>query len=240
MRIRRARELVSPEVTANYPRIAPELPDAFATELLFGKIPKGAACLLIMVCFVGDFAAAAQALSLIRGCGKFIVDEIMEMPYVEAQRCLNTKPPCGSRHYWKTQTLVAMEENVVATLGDLLDRGRSPMSKVVIEHLRGEISRIDPDSTPIDFRHAPYNAMLVSEWHDEAQDEANRAWAVEAAQTLAPFSAGGAYTNYMANDSTEADVRAAFGDRKYARLQTIKKQYDPENFFNRNQNVTPA
>ena len=35
-------------------------------------------------------------------------------------------------------------------------------------------------------------------------------------------------------------VRAAYGDDAYGRLQALKRNYDPDNAFHRNQNIVPA
>jgi FAD/FMN-containing dehydrogenase len=72
-------------------------------------------------------------------------------------------------------------------------------------------------------------------------DDEQIAWARETADVIAPYSlAGAAYVNYMAADERSDDVRAAFGAEKFARLQTIKATFDPENLFRLNQNVPPA
>ncbi|WP_266227299.1 FAD-binding oxidoreductase [Paraburkholderia sp. CNPSo 3076] len=227
-------------VLANFRRIAPELPDACAVEFNFGRNKEGRTQLGIMVRFMGDMAAAEPTLKQIRACGHPIADMAVELPYCQAQRLLDPKAPWDDRHYWKTQTLNGMHDEVVEAVVHFVETSPSPLGKIVIERLAGQICRIDADSAAINFRHAPYNAMIVGEWKDIVDDEVNHDWVKRFAAALAPFNAGGAYTNYMASDTTNADIRAAFGEKKYQRLQRIKATYDPENYFDRNQNIKPA
>jgi FAD/FMN-containing dehydrogenase len=75
---------------------------------------------------------------------------------------------------------------------------------------------VDPD---------PANAGLVKDW-TEAYWEA-----------LHPYSAGGAYVNFMMDEGRER-VHATYRDN-YARLAEVKKKYDPVNLFRVNQNIKP-
>ncbi|MFL5713151.1 MAG: BBE domain-containing protein, partial [Chloroflexota bacterium] len=49
----------------------------------------------------------------------------------------------------------------------------------------------------------------------------------------------GAYVNFVANEG-EDRVRAAYPGSTWDRLREVKRRYDPENVFRRNQNVPPA
>jgi hypothetical protein len=40
-------------------------------------------------------------------------------------------------------------------------------------------------------------------------------------------------------DEGEERIRAAYGPARYDRLKALKRKYDPENFFRRNQNIPP-
>ena len=54
-----------------------------------------------------------------------------------------------------------------------------------------------------------------------------------------PYDLGGAYPNFMMDDEGDARLKATYGDN-YARLVTVKKKYDPANFFRVNQNIQLA
>jgi FAD/FMN-containing dehydrogenase len=55
---------------------------------------------------------------------------------------------------------------------------------------------------------------------------------------IAPFSTGGAYSNFMEGDELRND-EVAYGST-LARLQAIKAVYDPDNIFRLNQNIAPV
>ena len=52
---------------------------------------------------------------------------------------------------------------------------------------------------------------------------------------IAPHSQGGGYINFASADD-QAKVAANYGVN-YARLQEVKRRYDPENLFHLNQNI---
>jgi len=62
-------------------------------------------------------------------------------------------------------------------------------------------------------------------------------WAKVYWSALHPYSAGGAYVNFMMEEGEER-IRATYG-KNYDRLAKIKKRYDPGNLFRVNQNIKP-
>ncbi|MBI3030447.1 MAG: BBE domain-containing protein [Candidatus Rokubacteria bacterium] len=72
----------------------------------------------------------------------------------------------------------------------------------------------------------PANTKRITEW-------TKAYW-----EALRPYSAGGAYVNFMMDEGEER-IRATYRE-SYARLASLKKKYDPTNLFRVNQNIKPA
>jgi len=80
--------------------------------------------------------------------------------------------------------------------------------------------------------------VMVGVDPDPANKEKISTWAKEYWSALHPYSAGGAYINFMMEEG-EDRIRATYG-KNYDRLAKIKKRYDPANLFRVNQNIKPA
>jgi FAD/FMN-containing dehydrogenase len=57
-------------------------------------------------------------------------------------------------------------------------------------------------------------------------------------EALHPYSAGGAYVNFMMDEGQER-VKATYRDN-YEHLVELKNKYDPTNLFRVNQNIKPT
>jgi len=80
--------------------------------------------------------------------------------------------------------------------------------------------------------------VIVGVDPDPARAGDLRDWTVSYWEALHPYSAGGAYTNFLM-DEGEDRVRAGYG-ANYERLTRVKAAYDPDNLFHVNQNIKPA
>ena len=63
-------------------------------------------------------------------------------------------------------------------------------------------------------------------------------WTRDLFKAMRPFSAEGAYVNYLGGDEGLDGLRAAYGT-KLTRLMTLKTKYDSANLFRMNQNIVP-
>lgn len=78
-------------------------------------------------------------------------------------------------------------------------------------------------------------------WTASEDDDANIGWSRSMWTRLAEFGAGDRiYLNFPGQgEEGEALLRSSVGAANYARLQAVKRRYDPDNVFRFNQNITP-
>ncbi|MBY0389465.1 MAG: BBE domain-containing protein [Mycobacterium pseudokansasii] len=80
--------------------------------------------------------------------------------------------------------------------------------------------------------------MIAGVDPDPANAAALKRWTVDYWDATHPFSAGGAYVNFMMDEGQDR-VRATYGPN-CRRLSEVKATYDPHNVFHINQNIVPA
>ena len=103
----------------------------------------------------------------------------------------------------------------------------------------GAIARVGEDDTAYTHRRAPWDFLAVAGWADPAEDadwlgSIRRCWS-----DVTVHGAEGVYVNNLGDEGQDR-VRSAYGATKYDRLSHLKRRWDPENVFHRNQNVLPA
>lgn len=94
------------------------------------------------------------------------------------------------------------------------------------------------DDTTFSYRDARWAQVIVGVDPDPANNARMTAWCKDYWLALHPYSAGGAYVNFMMEEGQER-VQATYR-QNYARLAQIKAKYDPGNLFRVNQNIRPA
>jgi FAD/FMN-containing dehydrogenase len=73
---------------------------------------------------------------------------------------------------------------------------------------------------------------------DPANNDRIIEWARGYWNALHPYSAGGAYINFMMEEGDER-IQATYRGN-YQRLVEVKRKYDPNNLFRVNQNISPT
>jgi FAD/FMN-containing dehydrogenase len=140
--------------------------------------------------------------------------------------------------YWRADFVNELSDAAIAEhmrFGSVLPSMHSTMH---LYPINGAASRVGKQDTAWNYRHATWAQVMVGVDPDPANNEKTISWAKSYFDALHPYSAGGAYVNFMM-DEGEDRVKATYGDN-YDRLVAIKTKYDPDNFFRVNQNIKPA
>ena len=102
----------------------------------------------------------------------------------------------------------------------------SPISDFKLQWLGGAISRVAEEETAYGHREAPFVLNVNARWESPDDDEREVAWTRRPWERATAYSHGGGYVNFMGEEG-EDRVRAAYGDGKYARLQSLKDRLRP-------------
>ncbi len=222
-------------------------PDDVGADLFFLPVPAGepfpedlhgSTTVAIVACYTGKPEDAEEVLRPLTDVAEPLMRAVQPMPYLELQSTFKDAAPDGERYYWKSHFLDDIEEGLIDLLIERAQSLPGPYCNVFFEAQGGAIGRVPVDATAFPHRRAAFNIGISSGWSDPHQDGSIIEWTRSFHDSVAPFSTGGVYSNYMDFDEDER-VRAAYG-ANLDRLKEVKARYDPENLFRMNQNISPA
>ena len=222
------------------------LPDeisAFANVLVAPPVPflpeehHGKQICAVIFCHTGDHAEGERLLAPIRAAATPIADLGGPIPYAALNSLIDPLFPKGGRYYMRSGYLAGVTPAAIDALITTHLSTPLPGCEFHVHDLGGAVSRVSEDATAFGDRSAPYALNIVASWQDPADDDANLAWVREAGARLDEFCTGAVYSNFMGSEGDER-TKAAYGE-KLPRLQALKRAWDPDNVFNRNQNVKP-
>jgi FAD/FMN-containing dehydrogenase len=199
---------------------------------------------VINVCCGGDLRAAEKALRPLRAFRRPLMDTIRPMSYLEAQGLgdvtplINHAPPRFAR-YAQSGFLARLGEEAINLIVAHCEKPPSAAWSVALDHfMHGAVTRVPESEMAFSLRRSGYSLRTTTFQAGGGPPDKVTAWVMSLNGALQAFSGGRMYMNYL-TDQGEAGVRAAFAGN-YARLATLKKKYDPTNFFHLNQNIGPA
>lgn len=202
-------------------------------EHLHGRIMCG-----VVWCYVGDLDKAEEVFEPIRGFKTPVVDLVGPMPHPAVQSMFDPMYPPGYQWYWKADFVNELSDEAIDLYvkhGAMLPTQQSTMH---LYPINGRAHGPDNSDTPWAYRDANWAEVIVGVDPDPANNERLVSWAKEYWQAVHPYSAGGAYVNFMMEEGQDR-VKATYRDN-YDRLVAIKDKYDPDNFFRVNQNIKPS
>jgi FAD/FMN-containing dehydrogenase len=225
------------EVLRFYREFTQGAPDELTTYALMLTSPDGVPVVTLACCYCGALSAGEQVVQPLRQFGPPLAEDIRPMPYTELQSLFNAAYPPGLQSYYKSHNLTTITDDLIDTMVDAFATVPSPLTALGFEQFGGAVSRTFPQETAFRHRDAAYDIAILGEWADPAAATPNVQWVREVWSATEPYATGGVYVNFLPEEG-EAQVKAAYGSH-YDKLVTLKRKYDPTNFFRLNQNIKP-
>ena len=181
---------------------------------------------------------AEEMFKPIRAFKKPALDLVGLLPQPALQSMFDALYPPGLQWYWRADFVNELSDKAIAEHVRFGQELPSMHSTMHLYPINGAASRVSKHATAWNYRDANWAQVMVGVDPDPANKEKITSWAKRYFDALHPYSAGGAYVNFMM-DEGEDRVKATYGEN-YERLVAIKNKYDPQNLFRVNQNVKPS
>jgi len=173
-----------------------------------------------------------------RSLGSPIFDAVGPAPFPAVQSLFDPLFVPGLQWYWRADNFTELSDEAIARHVEHGSKLPTMLSTMHLYPVNGAAQRVGRNDTAYSFRETLFAEVIVGVDADPANAEKISTWCKSCWAAVHPFSAGGAYVNFMMDEGQER-VQATYRDN-YERLTAIKRKYDPTNFFRVNQNIRPA
>ncbi|SNB47115.1 FAD-binding oxidoreductase [Geobacter sp. DSM 9736] len=187
--------------------------------------------------YAGALEKAEEAFAPIRRFKPPLLDLVGPLPHTAVQSMFDTLYPPGHQWYWKADFFNELSDEAIDLFLKFGSSIPTMQSTMHLYPINGAAHRVGRNDTAFSFRESNWAEVIVGVDPDPANKERIIGWAREYWDAMHPFSAGGAYINFMMEEGQER-IRATYRDN-YERLVAIKTKYDPGNLFRVNQNIKP-
>jgi FAD/FMN-containing dehydrogenase len=192
----------------------------------------------VVWCYCGDPARAEQVFAPVKSFGPPALYGIHTIPFPALQSVFDGLYPPGHQWYWRADFVNELSEQAIALHLQHASRMPTPQSTMHLYPVNGAVHDVGPGDSAFAYRRSNWAAVMVGVDPDPANASRITDWTKAYFDALHPYSAGGAYVNFMMDEGQER-VQATYGDN-YRRLAEVKRKYDPENVFRVNQNIRAA
>ena len=191
----------------------------------------------VVWCYAGPLDQAEEVFKPIRAFVPPALDLVGPMPHPVLQSMFDGLYPPGHQWYWRADFVNELSDEAIALHVKHGSEMPTMQSSMHIYPINGAAHRVGNDETPWAYRDANWAEVIVGVDPDPVNNDRIISWTKDYWDALHPYSAGGAYVNFMMDEGEER-VQATYGDN-YGRLAAIKNKYDPTNLFRVNQNIRP-
>ena len=235
------------QVMATVREVAPNAPDELGVSVAIVPAPPapfvppelfGRPSMALILVWAGDPADGVKAMEPLRRIGSPIADVVRPTPYVALQSMLDAGAPHGRHYYWKAHRLPSLTDEVIDIFLGAMSTATSPFAQINGWAVGGAVSRVADDATAVGHRHEGFEMSITVGWPPPDTDpERHKTWVRDAWEALRPYGEG-VYANFISDEGTTG-IEYAYGEH-LQRLQSLKANYDRDNFFRLNNNIVPS
>jgi FAD/FMN-containing dehydrogenase len=169
-----------------------------------------------VVFHAGDAVTADRELAPFKAWGSPLLVDVASIPYPVMNKILDASFPPDALGQCRSRLRRGLTDELIETAVQRFRLAPSQMSAILLEHRHGAVTRVAPTATAVPERQEGWNLLIPT-----VPGPANVAWARETFAALRPNLDSGRY------------------GLNYARLQDVKRRYDPENVFRVGHNIAP-
>jgi FAD/FMN-containing dehydrogenase len=223
-----------------------DCPDELMTIVVQRKVPAlpvippdlvGRLIIGVAACYSGPVEEGERVLKPLKSFGTPLLDLCVPKPFLVHQQMFDPSFRRGCWYYVRSCDVAELSDDVIDIVAEHGLRIESPVSSLALWQMGGAVARVADGDTAFNGRSAGHTFNINGNTEDAAGFEAEREWARGYWDALAPHHTS-VYTNFLMEEGEER-IRQAYGDDKYERLKSLKRTYDPTNFFRLNQNIRP-
>jgi len=234
------------DVLAQYEKAIDNAPDELTCWAVVRKAPPlpflpekwhGKEVVILAMCFIGDIDEGQTATQIIKNIGEPIVEAVGPMPFVDWQAAFDPLLTEGARNYWKSLDMASINASTVKEIKDAVNTLPSDECEIFIAYVGGEMTKIGENDTPWQNRQTHFTINVHTRWQNQTDDKKCLQWTRRLHDSLTKHSMGSVYVNFIPEGDDDS-IGKAYGDN-FARLKSIKQEFDPANLFRINQNIQP-
>jgi len=192
----------------------------------------------IVWCYTGLMDPAEKTFKPIRSSLSPVLDLVGPIPHTALQSMFDPLYPPGLQWYWRADFVNELSDEAIALHVEYGSEIPTMHSTMHLYPINGAAHRVDKNDTAWNYRDSTWAQVIVGVDPDPVNNERIISWTKEYWDALHPYSAGGAYVNFMMEEG-EDRIKATYRDN-YDRLVEVKNKYDPTNLFRVNQNIKPT
>ena len=193
----------------------------------------------VVWCYSGPVEEAEEAFRPIREeVGPAAFEFLGPMPVPVLNSLFDPLLPPGLQWYWRGDFANELDDDAIALHVRYGSALPTPLSTMHVYPIDGAVHRVGNNDTAFSHRDANWSVVYVGIDPDPANAGRITEWTKDYWAALHPYSAGGAYVNFMMDEGQER-IKATYRDN-FERLVAAKNEYDPTNLFRVNQNIRPT